>query len=68
MAALEWNIGLHAQRQPYLAGRDAGLQRFRRRPLTEPGKHEIRYQRRPASAELICDGAVEFTATHEERA
>ena len=64
VTSLRRNIHLDAEGDPHLTRRHAGIQRIRRRAVADPRDDQIIEERTATGAELIVDGATEFTAPH----
>lgn len=63
--ALARNIRRRTQRKPHLARRQAGLESFRGRALTEWREHEVAHQAAPIGlTELVSDRSKELAAGH----
>ena len=66
VASRRRNVRRGAQGQPHVPGRYARIECVGRRSLPQIGEHQIRDQRRSASAELIRDSAIELRSAHRQ--
>src|SRR5687767_6873160 len=64
MTALHRHIGLGAERQPDVLRGNARIDRGRRRAVADRRQDEVAQESGPSCAELVVDGAQEFTAPH----